>query len=167
MKAFDKFCDILDGIASVVCTIFVIFLTLLIGINVIMRYVFSSPIAWQYEATLVCMSWIVFIGMVITFHNDENMRLTFVSNAMPEKVRNVWIVVMDLITLAFLIVGGYYSISVVQNAMSTSYQTIPVSKMFFYLPFPIGCAMSACQIINISYKRLTGRLNVPAEEEEV
>lgn len=133
-----------------------IFLTILIGVNVISRFVFNAPIDWQYEATLVCLSWVVFIGMSMTFRNDEHMRLTFVSNAMPEKMQGLWTVVMDAIVLVFLVYGGICSIAVVKNAMPTLYQTIPVSRGYFYMPFPIGCLLSVCHIINNSYKRLSG-----------
>lgn len=143
-----------------------IFLTILIGLNIIMRYIFNSPITWQYEATVFCLSWVVFIGMSITFRNDEHMRLTFVSNALPENKQNLWIVIMDVITLIFLIWAGYCSISVVQSTFGTVYQTIPISKGLFYLPFPIGCAFSVCHIINNSYKRLKGIPLNPAEEKE-
>lgn len=156
MKALDKFCGLLDTIATFITAVLMIFLTVLIGVNVISRFILNSPIAWQYEATLVCLSWVVFIGMSITFRNDEHMRLTFVSNAMPEKMQNIWLVVMDVLVLLFLAYGGYCSISVVQNAMPTLYQTIPVSRGLFYMPFPIGCLLSIVHIINNSYKRLNG-----------
>ncbi|MGI5962652.1 MAG: TRAP transporter small permease [Lawsonibacter sp.] len=157
MKAFDKFCGVLDAIATVITVALMVFLTVLITAAVISRWIFNSPIAWQYEATLVCLSWVVFIGMSITFKLDEHMRLTFVSNAMSPKVRNIWLAIMDLITLLFLAYAGYESISVVENAMPTLYQTIPVSRGLFYMPFPIGCAFSVCHIINTNYKRLTGK----------
>jgi TRAP-type C4-dicarboxylate transport system permease small subunit len=157
LKAFDKFCGVLDAIATVITVALMVFLTVLITAAVISRWIFNSPIAWQYEATLVCLSWVVFIGMSITFKLDEHMRLTFVSNAMSPKVRNIWLAIMDLITLLFLAYAGYESISVVENAMPTLYQTIPVSRGLFYMPFPIGCAFSVCHIINTNYKRLTGK----------
>ena len=155
MKVFDKICEILDKIASFVTVTFMIGLTVLIGVNVVMRFVLNSPIAWQYEATLVCMSWVVFIGMSMAFRNDEHMRLTFVSNALPKKYQALWMVFMDLFVLLFLVYGGYCSISVVKNAMPTLYQTIPVSRGLFYMPFPIGCLISSLHIVNNSYKRLT------------
>lgn len=156
MKAFDKFCGLIDMAASAVTAVLMVFLTVLIGFNVISRFILNSPIAWQYEATLVCLAWVVFVGMSVTFRNDEHMRLTFVSNAMPEKLQSIWIVVMDVIVLVFLAYGGFCSLSVVKNAMPTLYQTIPVSRGLFYMPFPVGCLLSMFHIINNSYKRLNG-----------
>ena len=156
MKALDMICNIFDKIASVLTSAIMIFLTVLITVNVISRYVFNSPIAWQYEATLVTMSWVVFIGMAITFGQDEHMRLTFVRDALPENIRNAYTAVLDILVVLFLIAGLYFSISVTKNAFQTYYQTIPVSKGWFYLPFPIGCFMSIFQIINVNLKRLFG-----------
>ena len=92
VKAFEKLCKFFDGIATFITTVLMIFLTVLITVSVISRWIFNSPITWQYEATLVCLSWVVFIGMSITFRQDEHMRLTFVSNAIKNiKIRNIWL----------------------------------------------------------------------------
>ena len=122
MKTLEKICKVLDTIASAVTVALLVFLTILITYSVISRFIFNTPVAWQYEATLVCLSWVVFIGMSVTFRNDEHMRLTFVSNAMP-----------------------------------TQYQTIPVSRGLFYMPFPIGCCLSVFHIVNTNLKRLNGQ----------
>lgn len=157
MKTLEKICVALDKIASAVTIALLVFLTILIAYSVISRFVFNTPVAWQYEATLVCLSWVVFIGMSITFRNDEHMRLTFVSNAMPEKFRNIWLCIMDLFVLVFLVVAAYLSLSVIRNAMPTQYQTIPVSRGLFYMPFPIGCCFSVFHIVNTNLKRLKGQ----------
>ena len=154
MKAFDKFCTILDKIAGFITVVLMVFITVLIAYSVISRWIFDNPVAWQYEATLVCMSWITFLGMAITWKIDEHMRLTFIPNAMSPKMRKIWLAIMDMIVFCFMIWATKLSIGVVKTAMRTIYQTIPVSRGYFYLPFPIGCLFSACQIINLNYKRL-------------
>lgn len=164
LKAFEKLCAVLDKIASIITVILMVFLTVLIACSVFSRFVFDKPVDWQYEATLVCLSWVVFIGMSVTFRMDEHMRLTFVSNAMPPKMANIWLCVMDLVVLLFLAYAGYQSISVIKNAMPTMYQTIPVSRGWFYMPFPFGCVISICHIINTCYKRLTGQPIMETEE---
>ncbi|MBQ6315451.1 MAG: TRAP transporter small permease [Mogibacterium sp.] len=155
MKKFDKICEFINNIASAITVAMMVFLILLITWSVFSRFVLNSPVAWQYEATLVCLSWIVFIGMSMTFHNDEHMRLTFVANAMKTpKMRAIWLTIMDGFCFVFLVIAAYLSVSVIQNAMQTLYQTIPVPRGWFYLPFPIGAIFSLFQIINVGYKRI-------------
>ena len=157
MKTLEKICAIIDKVASAVTVALMVFLTILIAYSVISRFVFNSPVEWQYEATLVCLSWVVFIGMSITFRNDEHMRLTFVSNALPEKVQPIWLCIMDAFVFVCLVVGAFLSMSIVKNAMPTHDQTIPVSRGLFYLPFPIGCVLSLFHIVNTNVKRLSGQ----------
>lgn len=164
MKAFDKLCNILNLLVSIVTVGIMLFLTLLITFNVISRFAFNNPIPWQYEATLVTMSWVVFLGMSITFANDEQMRLTFVRDALPEAMRDKFMAVLDFIVILFLAAGCFYSIAVTKNAFQTYYQTIPVSKGWFYLPFPIGCVVSILQIINVNLKKLCKKGNSEGEK---
>lgn len=154
MKKFDKICEVINNIASAITVAMMIFLILLITWSVISRFAFNNPVAWQYEITLVCLSWIVFIGMSMTFHNDEHMRLTFVSNRFEPKMRAIWLTAMDMFCFVFLVIAGILSISIVKNSMQTMYQTIPVARGFFYMPFPIGALMSLFQIVNVGYKRI-------------
>lgn len=154
MKKFDKICEVINNIASAITVALMVFLILLITWSVISRFVFNDPVEWQYEVTLICLLWIVFIGMSMTFHNDEHMRLTFVSNKMQPKMRAIWLTAMDMLCFVFLVVAGILSISIVKNSMASLYQTIPVPRGYFYMPFPIGACMSLFQIINVGYKRI-------------
>ena len=142
MKAFDKLCKIFDKIAGIITVVLMIFITVIITLSVVFRSA-GHPIQWSYEATLLCMSWTIFLGMVITF------------NPLKPKARNIWLLIMDLLVFAFLLYSAYLSIGVINTSMKTLYQTIPVSRGLFYLPYPIGCVFSACQIINVNYKRIT------------
>jgi TRAP-type C4-dicarboxylate transport system permease small subunit len=166
LKTLEKICSVLDKIASAVTVALLVFLTILITYSVISRFVFNTPVAWQYVATLVCLSWVVFIGMSVTFRNDEHMRLTFVSNAMPKKMQNIWLAVMDAFVFVFLVVAAYLSISIIKNAMPTQYQTIPVSRGLFYMPFPIGCILSLFHIVNTNVRRINGLPVGPANYDE-
>lgn len=155
MKTFDKLCKLMEKLSGVVTVAITVFITLIVTVSVITRYC-GYPLQWTYEATLVCMSWMTFLGMTITFKLDEQMRLTFVANALRPKTRHIFLAVLDALVFVFLIYAAYLSIGVIKTAMGTVYQTIPIKRGFFYLPFPIGCLFSACQIVNVNYKRLAG-----------
>ena len=167
LKAFDKFCAVLDKIASAAMVALMVCLTVLIAFGSLMRYLFQdvTMAAWQNDITMICLSWIVFIGMSVAFTRDGHARLEFVSDALPEVTRVYWLACLDLVTLAVLICAGYFSIGVIQEAVPTLCQTIPVSRGLFYLPLPIGCGISVCHVINNNYKRIAGA-NKPAVSAE-
>ena len=61
--------------------------------------------------------------------------------------------IIDLVLIAFLVVGIVCSVSVIQSTWGTQYQTIPVSRGVYYLSFPIGCAFSIVHLIDIILNR--------------
>lgn len=127
---------------------------MLIFLSVFWRFVLGKPIVWQYEVTLVCLSWTVFIGMSMTFKFQEHMALTFVTNALNLRVRKMWLNIIDIVCIIFLIIGIYIGFLIVISTGSNYYLTLPfIRKSFFYLAFPIGCIISVFHLINNIYKR--------------
>jgi len=143
-----KMSSFLDRIATAITVALMAFLSVLFFISVFWRFVLDSPLEWQYETTLLCLSWVVFIGMSMTFRAKEHMALTFVTNALAPKVRLKWLNVIDAVCIVFLIVGIFSGTSVVKSTWSNYYLTLPfIRKSFFYLAFPIGCAISVIHLI--------------------
>lgn len=149
MKAFiGKLSAALDALAAVITSVTIASLCILIFLAVFWRWILNDPIAWQYEATLVGFSWMIFIGMSQTFRTQEHMSLTFITNALNRKHRVYWLNVIDLACIAFLIVGLVCSISVVRSSWPNIYMTIPVSRGIFYLSFPIGASFSIVHLVD-------------------
>ena len=154
MKAFiHKLSEILDKISSVICAAILAGLCIIIVYSVIMRFIFNNPVTWQYELTLVGLCWAIFIGMPMTFHKQEHLRLTFVSDKLSPKVWRTYMNLIDLLLIAFLITGIVCSISIVQTTWKTMYKTIAIRKGVYYLAFPIGCAFSVVHLIDLILNR--------------
>lgn len=154
MKAFIHcLSGILDKISSWVCIVIIAGLCLIIDYSVIMRFVFNSPVTWQYELTLVGLCWAIFIGMPMTFHKEEHLRLTFVSNKLKPKTWAVYMDVIDLLLIVFLVMGIVCSKSIVQSTWKTFYKTIAIRKGVYYLCYPIGCAFSIVHLIDLILNR--------------
>ena len=106
MKAFiHRLSKILDKISGVVCAAVLAGLCVIIVYSVIMRFIFNSPVQWQYELTLVGLCWAIFIGMPMTFHKQEHLRLTFVTDKLSPKAWRIYMDVIDLLLIAFLVTG--------------------------------------------------------------
>jgi TRAP-type C4-dicarboxylate transport system permease small subunit len=158
--------DFLDRIATMFTIALMAFLSVLFFVSVFWRFVLNNPLAWQYETTLLCLSWVVFIGMSMTFKTKEHMSLTFVTNALKPEIRVVWLNVIDIICIIFLIIGVFSGSSVVKSTWSNYYLTLPfIRKSFFYLAFPIGCAISTVHLINNIYMRDLASVAVRGSDE--
>ena len=151
--AIHKTSLMLDRVCAVVTGLLLVGLCLIIDYSVIMRKLFNSPPTWQYELTLVGLCWVTFIGMPMTFHKQEHMRLTFVTDRLKPKTWRAYMDVIDVLLIVFLAVGVVCSIQVVQNAWPQYYQTIPIRRGIYYLSFPIGAAISIVHLIDILLNR--------------
>lgn len=145
--ALTKVSEVLDKVCGVITATILAAISLIIVYSVVMRFVFNDPVQWQYELTLVSMSWMIFMGMPMAFHKEEHMNLTFFGDRLGPKVWFVYKTIIDIMLIAFLAIGIKESISVIQSTWATLYQTIPVSKGWFYLPFPIGCVISIYHLV--------------------
>lgn len=154
MKAFiHKLSKFLDTISGIVCATILAGLCLIIVYSVIMRFIFNNPVTWQYELTLVGLCWAIFIGMPMTFHKQEHLRLTFVSDKLSPKTWRIYMDVIDLVLIAFLITGFICSLSIIQTTWKTFYKTIAIRKGVYYLCFPIGCGFSVVHLIDLILNR--------------
>ena len=78
-SAIHALSTVLDKISGVVTAFILAALCLIIDYSVISRMA-GSPVQWQYELTLVGLCWATFIGMPMTFHKQEHLRLTFITD---------------------------------------------------------------------------------------
>ena len=157
----------LDKVCAAITGFLLVALCLIIDYSVISRKLLNSPVTWQYELTLVGLCWVTFIGMPMTFHKQEHMRLTFITDKLKGKTWLIYMNVIDVLLIVFLVVGVVNSIQVVQNAWSQYYQTIPVRRGLYYLSFQIGCCISVVHLVDIILNRKPEDAPTAHKDEEV
>ncbi|MBR0313301.1 MAG: TRAP transporter small permease [Oscillospiraceae bacterium] len=166
--AIHKCSLILDKLCAAVTGFLLVALCLIIDYSVVMRKIFNSPVTWQYELTLVGLCWVTFIGMPMTFHKIEHMRLTFVTDKLGPNAWRIYMDVIDVLLIVFLAVGVVNSIQVVRNAWPQFYQTLPFMRRgYYYLSFPIGAAISIVHLIDIILNRKPEQAPTAPKDEEV
>ncbi|MBA2450393.1 MAG: TRAP transporter large permease subunit [Chloroflexi bacterium] len=80
---------------------------LVVGLGVISRYVFNSPISWTEEIARLLLVWLMFAGGVIAMKRAEHTRVTALIRLLPEDVRIAVDLGMNAVLLVFLAVLGY------------------------------------------------------------
>ena len=158
---------ILDKVCAAITGFILVALCVIIDYSFVMRFIFNSPVQWQYELTLVGLCWATFIGMPMTFHQQEHLRLTFVTDKLKPGVWRIYMDIIDVLLIVFLIIGIINSIQVVQNAWFQYYQTIPIRRGLYYLSFPIGAAISVVHLLDIVLNRKPEEAPTVKKEKEV
>ena len=137
-----KFNKLMDGIA-VLCMVLILVLVLA---QVVMRYVFNTPLTWSEELAVFVMIWLTFIGSLICMRDNEHIEVTILVDHMPRALKRIVMIFSRLASIIFLLVVAYYGLELVmenvgvtsvanQLSMGLVYTIIPLSSlgMVYYL----------------------------------
>jgi len=91
-------------------------ITLVLLLQIIMRYLFNNSLSWPEELCRYCFIWFMFIGFSYSTKADSNLRVDAVVNALPEKLSKATYFLSMLIGFAFTVFMFVNSYQTVMNA---------------------------------------------------
>ncbi len=118
---------------SVVCMTLI--LLLVVG-QVVMRYVFDSPLTWSEELAVYGMVYLTFIGSVMAMRDKEHIDVNIVYEFLPERFKRVFRIFSRLMTSIFLLVVIFFGFQLTfENFKVTSVATkIPMAYIYGVIP---------------------------------
>lgn len=146
--------------------------TLIVFMNVVLRYVFSASLSWVDEAARYMFIWLIWIGADYTLANRKHLRIDILSSRLQGKAR----IALEFFVLTawcgFCIFLGYQGVKLVrvvveQQQLSTAMQ---ISMGWAYLCIPLsGIFMAIRLVFDILHLLRTGEIEKPVlnEEEEM
>lgn len=116
--------------------------TIIVNANVIMRYFFKRPIFWSEEVATGMFVWTVFVGSAYAYRKHAHLGVDILVNAMPERVRAVVKVIMDVLELFVLMMLTYVSVLYVANTLTKLSNTLRLPSWYVSSAVPIGFGLS-------------------------
>lgn len=102
-KGFSFF---LHNFEDIIAAIFITITTILVVINIIMRYILNSGLVWSEEVATGCFVWSVFIGAAAVFKHRGHVGVDVVVKFMPPVLRKAVQLITDII---LVVLNGYMS----------------------------------------------------------
>lgn len=141
MKHFFR---ILDKFVEVFSAVVTFGILLLVVFQIVMRYVFNSPLIWSEELVRFMLVWLTFFGASLAMSRNEHLSVSIVIDHINEKLRKVILFAGGVITLFFLCFLVYFGIGfALMNMRQISpansipmgivYAAIPVNAFFLIL----------------------------------
>ncbi len=128
------------------------FASLLLFVNVVLRYWFLAPISWAEELTLYMMAWIVFVGSSVAIRTRGHIAIDLLPLALSPAGRHrlaiFTAVVMPMFFAAFFYYSGQHTLRVRTTGQVTPVMQAPM--WLAYLAMPVGSALMflrTCQLI--------------------
>jgi len=113
-------------------------LSILVLLQVLVRFVIKIPIPWTEEAARISFVYLVFLGAVLGMRDRKHVNVDVFLKALSPRARKSWEFVVDVAVAALLlfIVGMGIKFVAVSFDQGTPYLRIPMS--FVYLSIPLS-----------------------------
>lgn len=138
--------------------------TIVLFVNIILRYFFSANTSWAEEFIRYAMIWIAFIGSSICFRRGIHVGIDLLMNYFSGKGRIALQIYINLISIVFMAFLIKFGIDLVLFSVDTGQITpsLRIKTFWIYLAIPLGALLSLIHILHGTY--LTMRETKPSEE---
>lgn len=136
----------LHGIGTLVEWITVILtatLVVLVSTNVFARYVLEIGLLWAEELSRLTFVWTVFLGAYLALRRNSHLSITFVTDRLPLRARQLIIAAGTLLTLIFLGVLMWGGLRLVLQTLQFGRVTpiLGISAAWGYLSVPLAALL--------------------------
>ena len=115
-----------------------------------------SSLTWAEEFCRFMWIWSVFISLPYTILNENMLRVGVLKDMLPDKVKKVVNIVVDVVTMACMFYLGYYSIEVYDN-IARSHEISPAMQWpmsFVYFFMIIGFFLGGVRGIQVIVRHI-------------
>lgn len=103
------------------------------------RYVLNNSLAWTEEIARYGLMAVVFIGAVMVTRRNSHISVVLLPNLLPPGAARAVLAFVDLVTLAFVGLLAWFSITIVERMQIQRMTVFDVSMAWVYGVIAIGC----------------------------
>lgn len=157
--------DLFLPVRWIVSAMLIIVVTITI-LQIVMRYAFNAPLIWSEELVRLMVVWITFIGASAVCYDGRHLNVEVFFKAAPPRLRAAMRLFNGVVSLAFLAVLGWHSITLVKIEMMQDMSALPLKIGHIRLAATVGCVLMIIGILaRIFYRRPGLRRNDPVTIE--
>lgn len=119
--------------------------------QVVMRYLFHSPLTWSEELVSYLFAWASLLGACLVTGERGHMSIPVICQKMPEPVQKCLGIVGEVIAFLFsIVILVYGGVQITQLSMGQMTASLGVSIGIFYVLLPVAGVLNALySILNI------------------
>lgn len=153
---------ILKNLEDIVAAVFISITTILVILNIIMRYGLNSGLVWSEEVATGCFVWSVFIGAVAVFKHRGHVGVDLVVKRFPAVVQKAIRLITDLILVVLNGYMAYLSVLYIQTSYTKMTPVLGVSSAYISSSVLIAFILMTVYSIVFVYEDITGKKEVEA-----
>jgi TRAP-type C4-dicarboxylate transport system permease small subunit len=143
----------LDGITILILTL----LLLVVGAQVLTRYVLNYSLFWSEELARYLFIYLVFIGSAIVLRRNGHIEVSVFVERLPAGVRRALGIVSDLLILSFTAVVLTHGVRLAAMVWTVPTAAMLIPWTLVYLGIVLGMAAMVLAVLGSLVSRLLGR----------
>lgn len=145
-----KLIDLYNAVEEKLLVYSLAFTTLLLFLQVIMRFVFNNSLSWSEELARYIFIWEIWLGSSITFRENKHIKVEILyAIVKTEKAKAIVDILADVILFIFctvlLVEGADLVLSMHNRGTMSPAMRIPL--WIVYLSLPVGLLAVCCRIV--------------------
>lgn len=105
------------NLEEVILITLLILMTLIMGLQITMRYVFKSSLSWSEELVRFMFVWSAFISIPYCIKHGKSIKIDQFRNAFPESIKKVLLITDKIIIFILFAILTYYAVDVVRATL--------------------------------------------------
>lgn len=141
--------NFLAKIEDAFCAVALLVTSIVLFVNVVLRYVFSASTSWAEELIRYLMIWITFIGGSVCVRKGAHIRMDFLLSMVPKRIGDIITRIVLLISAGFCAALFVYGCQLVSFTIELE-QTSPAMEIPMWIPYlaiPIGSALMVLRFL--------------------
>ena len=118
-----------------------LFMVIVGFLQVTSRYLFKNPLVWSEELLRYVFVWLIFLGTALGLRRKVHIRITFITDILPQKIRPWFGLCSDILIMFFTSILLWKSVylCITQADQLSSALRIPITIP--YLAMPVGSVL--------------------------
>ena len=142
----------LDNIELYVAAICFIALTVMLTGQVLSRYLLKHSITWMEEAATILFVWMIYLGVSAAVTKRKHLRIDFLLDMMPFKVKRGMLIASNVIFALFNIYVSYIMYNVIKLLGTSKTTMLHIPQQLVYAIIPLGILLSVIRLVEDTIK---------------
>jgi TRAP-type C4-dicarboxylate transport system permease small subunit len=138
MAAIGRALTLLSNAALYIAGAGLVFMTLIVGWQVFLRYVLNWSNAWTELSSIIIMSWFIFLGAAVGVRENYHLGFDVLLYVLPPGSKKMLRTLSDLVVLAFAFGMIWYGFVLMRLQWNEVMPGLGISGSFRYMPLTGG-----------------------------
>ena len=148
MAVVTRMLTTLDGVVEWLLALVLALLVVIGGAQVLLRFVFHSPLSWALESSVILLVWATLLSGYVGVRRDCHLSADFLGLQMSSFARWRLQVASLVLCLVFVAVYGWTSMVVIDAMEGIPFTSLPITQPVLYWSLPISAVLMAIALLD-------------------